>query len=155
LFRRVRNPREHADYSGGLGVLAGDHLKSASDLGIPLVGIGLMYRQGYFEQQLTQDGQQLSIYPSYDFHRCPAALAADPSGAPVRISVQLGSTPLHAQVWLVRVGRVRLFLLDTDIAENSPELRQITYRLYGGEQEMRIRQEILLGIGGLRALKAL
>lgn len=142
-------------YSGGLGILAGDHLKSASDLGIPLVGIGLMYRQGYFEQQITQDGQQLDVYPTHDFHTWPAALAVGPDGNPVRVTVQLGSQPLQAQVWQIKVGRVRLLLLDADIPENAPELRTITHRLYGGDSTMRIRQEILLGIGGMRALKAM
>lgn len=141
-------------YSGGLGVLAGDHLKSASDMGIPLVGIGLMYRQGYFDQQVTQDGQQLDLYPAHDFHTWPATLLQS-GGDALKISVQLGEHPLHAQVWQVKVGRVRLLLLDADLPENTPELRAITYRLYGGDNTMRIRQEILLGIGGMRALKAL
>lgn len=141
-------------YSGGLGVLAGDHLKSASDLGIPLVGVGLLYRQGYFEQQLTQDGQQLEIYPPHDFHLWPCTLVKDGQGNPVRVSVPLEHIELHAQVWLVRVGRVRLYLLDTDVAENPLELRGITSRLYGGDHDLRIRQEIVLGIGGLRVLRA-
>ncbi|MBK8915176.1 MAG: alpha-glucan family phosphorylase [Phycisphaerales bacterium] len=142
-------------YSGGLGVLAGDHLKSASDLGLPLVGIGLMYRQGYFEQQVTQDGQQLDVYPSHDFHTWPAALMRAPSGGIATITVPIAGHTLTAQIWQVKVGRVRLLLLDADLPENPPELRAITHRLYGGDQVMRIRQEVLLGVGGMRALKAL
>ncbi len=142
-------------YSGGLGILAGDHLKAASDLGIPLVGVGLMYRQGYFQQQLTEDGWQLESYPAYDFHQWPVASVHDDAGRPVRVAVPLGGCELHAQVWVVHVGRVRLYLLDADIPENPPELRSVTARLYGGDSEMRVRQEILLAIGGLRALRAL
>ncbi|MGD8450733.1 MAG: alpha-glucan family phosphorylase [Phycisphaerae bacterium] len=141
-------------YSGGLGVLAGDHLKAASDLGVPLVAVGLLYRQGYFEQQLTEDGWQLERYPSYDFHTTPAAPIKDGEGKHLRISVAVGKDTLHAQIWCVHVGRINLYLLDADIPENSPELRTVTSRLYGGDQRMRIRQEILLGIGGLRALDA-
>ncbi len=142
-------------YSGGLGVLAGDHLKSASDLGIPLVGVGLIYRQGYFTQQLTEDGWQLESYPTYDPHQWSATQIKNGDGQPLKISVKLGRQDLHAAVWLVHVGRVRLYLLDADLPENPPEFRAITSRLYGGDRTMRIRQEILLGIGGLRALRAL
>jgi starch phosphorylase len=142
-------------YAGGLGVLAGDHLKSASDLGIPLVGVGLMYRNGYFEQQFTQDGQQLEVYPAHDFHEWPARLVQTERGEPLKIVVHYGDRPLAAQVWTVQVGRVRLILLDADIPDNPPDLRTVTWRLYGGDSEMRIRQEILLGIGGLRALRAM
>lgn len=142
-------------YSGGLGVLAGDHLKSASDLGIPLVAVGLAYRQGYFKQQLTEDGWQLEEYPAHDFHNWPATLCRSADGAALAISVQLGSQVLRAHIWKVAVGRVNLYLLDTDIPENPSELRGITSRLYGGDERVRIRQEILLGVGGLRALVAL
>ncbi|MBL8879672.1 MAG: alpha-glucan family phosphorylase [Phycisphaerales bacterium] len=141
-------------YSGGLGVLAGDHLKSASDLGVPLIGVGLMYRNGYFEQQLTQDGSQLDIYNAYDFHRWPATQALTPEGAPVRVTVHMGEQAVIAQVWTARVGRVRLFLLDADLPDNPPEYRSVTHRLYGGDSTMRIRQEILLGVGGMRVLRA-
>ncbi|TWT45649.1 Glycogen phosphorylase [Phycisphaerae bacterium RAS1] len=141
-------------YSGGLGILAGDHLKSASDLGIPLAAVGLMYRQGYFQQQLTEDGWQLESYPPHDFHGWPVQPALDDKKQPVRITVMLGHYRLTAQVWRVQVGRVTLHLLDADIPENSPELRAVTGKLYGGDQLMRIRQEILLGIGGYRALRA-
>jgi len=141
-------------YSGGLGVLAGDHLKAASDLGIPLVGVGLIYRQGYFEQQLTEDGWQLESYPSYDFHQLAVTLVNDPFGNPLKIQVQLGRRQLTAQIWLAQVGRVKLYLLDSDIPDNEPDLRMVTARLYGGDRRMRIQQEILLGIGGLQALRA-
>ena len=141
-------------YSGGLGVLAGDHLKSASDLGIPLVAVGLAYRQGYFTQQLTEDGWQLESYPTYDLHEWCATPVRDELGHLVKITVPLGTQTLAAAVWLVRVGRVKLYLLDADLPENSPELRAITARLYGGDASMRVRQEILLGVGGMRALRA-
>lgn len=141
-------------YSGGLGVLAGDHLKSASDLGIPLVAVGLAYRQGYFRQQLTEDGWQLESYPVHDPHQWCAMPVNDPQGNQLKISVPVGMHLLTAAIWLVTVGRVRLYLLDTDLPENPPELRSVTARLYGGDRTMRIRQEILLGIGGLRALRA-
>ena len=142
-------------YSGGLGILAGDHLKSASDLGIPLVGVGLLYRQGYFQQRLATDGWQIEEYPALDFYEAPLTQEFDASGAPLRVQVELGKQPLLADIWRVQVGRVPLYLLDADIPENAPELRTITHRLYSGGDEMRIRQEILLGIGGIRALEAL
>ena len=136
-------------YSGGLGALAGDHLKSASDLGIPLTGVGLLYRQGYFRQGLNADGWQQERYPTLD----PHALAVHRlDGAQVHLD--LAGVPLTAQIWRADVGRVRLLMLDTDIEENDPNGRQITDRLYGGGPEHRIRQEILLGIGGVRALDA-
>lgn len=139
-------------YSGGLGVLAGDHLKSASDLGLPLVGVGLFYKQGYFHQQLSMDGWQMENYPSLDLTQLAMRPVREPGGEVLRVTVRIGPRDVHAQVWEVRVGRVRLFLLDTDVPENQPDDREITARLYGGEQATRIRQEALLGIGGLRAL---
>ncbi len=142
-------------YSGGLGVLAGDHLKSASDLGLPLAGIGLLYRQGYFHQYLTNDGYQFEDYPDLDFGMLPITLLRDPQGAPRQISVEMDHHSVHAQIWKAQVGRVPLYLLDANVPENRPEDREITARLYGGDQEMRIRQEILLGIGGMRALDTL
>ena len=142
-------------YSGGLGILAGDHLKSASDLNIPLVGVGLAYQQGYFRQYLTADGWQNERYPDYDFSQMPMELVRDTDQKPITISVDLAGQPLSAQIWKVRVGRIRLYLLDTNIAENPPHFRQITSRLYGGDLEMRIWQEILLGIGGIKALSIL
>lgn len=141
-------------YSGGLGVLAGDHLKSASDLGIPLVAVGLAYRQGYFKQQITEDGWQLESYPVHDLHQWCATPVKDGAGGVLKVSVPLGKQAIVAAVWLVQVGRVRLYILDADVPENPPELRAVTGRLYGGDRTMRIRQEILLGIGGLRALRS-
>ena len=147
-------------YSGGLGILAGDHLKSASDLDIPLVGVGLFYREGYFEQSLGQDGCQREDYPHNDTRDMPVTRAVLPgngaaAGTPVLISVPLPEGLLHATAWRLDVGRVPLFMLDTDIPENPPELRSVTGRLYGGDQLNRLRQEILLGIGGLRLLEAM
>lgn len=142
-------------YSGGLGVLAGDHLKSASDLGLPLVGIGLLYRQGFFHQYLTNDGYQFEDYPDLDFGILPITPLRDERGLPMQISVEMDKHTVSAQVWKIQVGRVPLYALDANIAENRAEDREITARLYGGDQEMRIRQEILLGIGGMRALNAL
>ncbi|GAA5063920.1 alpha-glucan family phosphorylase [Nocardia callitridis] len=142
------------NYSGGLGILAGDHLKAASDLGLPLIGVGLLYRSGYFRQSLTADGWQAEHYPALDPQGLPLRLlTAD--GSPVLIHVAMPDRRvLRARVWIAQVGRVPLLLLDSDIAENDPELRAITDRLYGGDQEHRIRQEILAGIGGVRAVRA-
>ena len=142
-------------YSGGLGVLAGDHLKSASDLGIPLVGIGLLYRQGYFRQYLNNEGWQQEIYPENDFYNLPLTLERDASGKAIEIELEFGPRHFSFHIWRVQVGRVPLYLLDTNLENNSPEDRLITAQLYGGNQEMRILQEILLGIGGVRALRAL
>jgi len=142
-------------YSGGLGVLSGDHLKSASDLGIPLVGIGLFYDEGYFSQQIDKEGWQQESYSEFDPDDLPIEPAQDPDGKPVVISVDTRSGKIYARVWLVGVGRIRLYLLDTDIAENTDEDRHLTARLYGGDQRTRIRQEIMLGVGGMRALSAL
>ncbi|MGY1735610.1 alpha-glucan family phosphorylase [Geodermatophilus sp. SYSU D00684] len=142
-------------YSGGLGILAGDHLKAASDLGVPLIGVGLLYRAGYFEQGLSADGWQLEHYPSLDPHGLPVKLLRQPDGSAVVITVPLpeGRT-LHAHVWRAQVGRVSLLLLDSDIEENAPAERGVTDRLYGGDEDHRLRQEMLLGIGGVRALRA-
>jgi glycogen phosphorylase len=137
-------------YSGGLGILAGDHLKSASDLGVPLVGVGLFYRHGYFRQGLSGDGWQQERFPDQDPWAMALTLCED-----VRVRVELAGQPLEARVWRAEVGRVPLFLLDADVEENAPELRGVTDRLYGGDVEHRLRQEILLGIGGVRALEAL
>lgn len=143
-------------FAGGLGILAGDHLKSASDLGVPLVGVGLLYQQGYFRQYLSQSGWQQEAYEDNDFHNLPLALALGRDGQPVVVQVDLAGHPVYAQVWQVQVGRVPLYLLDTNFDRNArTEDRDITDQLYGGDREMRIRQEILLGIGGYRALKAL
>ncbi len=143
-------------FAGGLGILAGDHLKSASDLGVPLVGVGLLYQQGYFRQYLSQSGWQQESYVDNDFHNLPVSVAHRPDGSPVIVEVDLAGQPVRAQVWRVQVGRVPLYLLDTNIPDNPrPEDRGITNQLYGGDREMRIRQEILLGIGGYRALQAI
>lgn len=142
-------------YSGGLGVLAGDHLKAASDLGIPLVGVGLMYREGYFRQYLNAEGWQQERYPENDFFHLPLIPETNEDGSPKKISVSLPGRELHSRIWRLQVGRVPLYLLDTNIPENNESDRQITGRLYGGDHEMRIKQEILLGIGGVRALQAI
>ncbi|MBN1493251.1 MAG: alpha-glucan family phosphorylase [Candidatus Omnitrophica bacterium] len=142
-------------YSGGLGVLAGDHLKSASEIGIPLIGVGLLYHQGYFNQYLNLDGWQQEEFRDNDFFTMPLELQKDDKGKTITISVTLPGGEVHAQIWKLQVGRVPLFLLDTNIDSNSPEHRQITACLYGGDTSMRISQEILLGIGGIRALRAL
>ena len=142
-------------YSGGLGTLAGDHLKSASDLGLPLVGVGLLYRQGYFHQYLTQDGYQFEDYPDVNFSQLPVTPVRDKDGRHLTINVDVGGHNVVTLVWKALVGRVVLYLMDANLPTNRPEDRDITCRLYGGDQEMRIRQEIVLGIGGLRALNAL
>lgn len=142
-------------YSGGLGILAGDHLKSASDLNMPLSAIGLAYQHGYFHQYMTPDGWQQEWYPEYDFEQLPMQRVLTSKGTPLTIELHIENKPLHAQLWSVAVGRIALYLLDTNIPENSPEFRKMTARLYGGSTEMRLWQEILLGIGGIRALQAL
>lgn len=143
-------------FAGGLGMLAGDHLKSASDLGLPLVGVGLLYQQGYFRQYLNQAGWQQEAYENNDFHNLPVSVATDDAGRPIVVQVEFPERPVFAQVWRVQVGRVPLYLLDTNIDANArPEDRDITDQLYGGDREMRIKQEIVLGIGGYRALLAL
>ena len=143
------------NYSGGLGVLAGDHLKAASDLNVPLTGIGLLYQQGYFRQYLNVDGWQQERYPVNDFYTMPLTLVKNADGEPIVISIELAGDMAYAQIWKVQVGRIDLYLLDTNIPVNSPEIQELTDQLYGGDREMRIKQEILLGIGGLRALHAL
>jgi starch phosphorylase len=142
-------------FAGGLGVLAGDHLKSASDLGLPLVGVGLLYQQGYFRQYLNEAGWQQEAYEDNDFHNLPIKLVRDEDGSPMHVKVPHPGREVTVQVWRAQVGRVPLYLLDTNIPENSPEDRDITDQLYGGTEELRIRQEMVLGIGGYRALKAL
>ncbi|KAF0220795.1 MAG: starch [Geobacteraceae bacterium] len=142
-------------YSGGLGVLSGDHLKSASDLGIPLVGIGLLYRQGYFRQYLNIEGWQQEYYPENDFYNLPLRLERDANRVPLYVELDFPGRKIKAHIWRVQIGRIPLYLLDTNLEENTPEDREITAQLYGGDQELRIRQEILLGIGGIRALHLL
>jgi len=142
-------------YSGGLGVLAGDHLKSASDLGLPLVGVGLLYSQGYFRQYLNADGWQQEAYPNYDYANSPAQMCIRQDGTPFTIEVEYPAHKVTVQVWKMNVGRITLYLLDTNIPSNAHTDREVTSRLYGGDLEMRIRQEILLGIGGMQVLAEL
>src|SRR5438034_9762309 len=142
-------------YSGGLGILAGDHLKTASDLGVPVVGVGLLYRSGYFRQSLSREGWQQETYPVIDPDGLPLTLLRDSDGTPLRVTVDLpGQRRLVAQVWKAQVGRVPLLLLDSDIQDNEPAEREVTDRLYGGGSEHRLQQEMLLGIGGVRAIRA-
>jgi glycogen phosphorylase len=142
-------------YSGGLGILAGDHLKAASDLGVPLIGVGLLYRHGYFTQSLSAEGWQAERYPASDPNGLPLTLLRDGAGSPVRIWVALADgAALAAQVWIAQVGRIPLLLLDSYVEENEPALREVTDRLYGGGTDHRLNQELLLGIGGVRALRA-
>jgi starch phosphorylase len=142
-------------YSGGLGVLAGDHVKSASDLGIPFVGVGLFYRQGYFQQRIDANGSQQESYPTTDPALVPVELVKHPNGNPILCTVLIGSSPVHFQGWKVNVGRSILYLLDTDILENAEHFRGLTALAYGGDMNTRIRQEIVLGIGGVRFLREL
>jgi glycogen phosphorylase len=142
-------------YSGGLGVLAGDTIKSASDLNVPLVGIGLLYQEGYFCQYLSADGWQMERYPVNDLDTMPVTLVRDQKGKPITVSVDFKGEPVQILIWRINVGRVPLYMLDTNIAVNPPDFRRTTAQLYGGDREMRLRQEIVLGIGGVRALKAL
>ena len=142
-------------YSGGLGVLSGDHIKSASDLDVPLVGVGLFYGQGYFRQRLDAAGWQREEYAEVDLARLPLEPALGADGHPVMLEIETGDGMLHARVWRAAVGRRTLLLLDSDVEDNTPEDRGLTARLYGGDVRVRIRQELLLGIGGVRALHAL
>ncbi len=143
------------NYSGGLGILAGDHLKSASDLGVPLIAVGLLYRLGYFRQSLTADGWQHETYPAYDPQGLPLRLLTTATGEPALVDLTMPEgAQLRARIWVAQVGRVPLLLLDSDVPENEHEMRGVTDRLYGGDQEHRIKQEILAGIGGVRAIRA-
>ncbi len=142
-------------YSGGLGVLAGDHLKSASDLDLPLVGVGLLYQQGYFRQFLHSDGWQQERYPDNDFYNMPVQPVLNAEGESLEISIEFPGRTVFAQVWVTQVGRIPLYLLDTNIAANQDSDTNITDQLYGGDYEMRLKQEMVLGIGGFRALEAM
>jgi starch phosphorylase len=142
-------------YAGGLGVLAGDHCKEASDLGVPLIGVGFMYPQGYFHQHVSAEGWQEESYERLNWADAPIEPAMTPDGQPCITAVPLGDRSVLVAVWRVRVGRVDLYLLDTDLEENAPWDRELSARLYGGDRETRVQQEIILGIGGVRALKAL
>ncbi|HWH27812.1 MAG TPA: alpha-glucan family phosphorylase [Mycobacteriales bacterium] len=141
-------------YSGGLGILAGDHLKAASDLGVPILGVGLLYRAGYFKQSLNAEGWQQERYPPLDPYGLPLTLLTSADGAPVHVQVELPGRTLHAQVWRAQVGRVTLLLLDSDVELNGEAERQVTDRLYGGGTDHRLHQELLLGVGGVRAIRA-
>lgn len=142
-------------YSGGLGILAGDHLKSASDLNLPLVAVGLFYGEGYFRQNMTTDGWQQEHYPRHDFNQLPVRPVLDQGGNEVRFSMQLRGEQLEVKLWKAEVGRISLYLMDCNLPENPAHLRGITDRLYGGDLEMRLKQEFLLGVGGIRALSSL
>jgi starch phosphorylase len=142
-------------YSGGLGVLAGDHLKSASDLGLPLVGVGLLYQEGYFSQYLNADGWQQERYPLNDFYNMPLHLERNPDGSELRIEVDYPGRKVYARIWRVQVGTVPLYLMDTNIEPNSAYDQDISDQLYGGDKTLRMHQEIMLGIGGVKMLKAL
>src|SRR4051812_2709715 len=142
-------------YAGGLGVLAGDHCKEAGDLGVPLIGVGFMYPQGYFHQHVSAEGWQEESYQRLRWADAPIEPATTPDGKPCITAVPLGDRTVLVAVWRVRIGRVKLYLLDTDLEENAPWDRELSARLYGGDRETRIQQEIILGIGGVRALKAL
>ncbi|WP_372736567.1 alpha-glucan family phosphorylase, partial [Nocardioides sp.] len=142
-------------YSGGLGILAGDHLKAASDLGVPIVGVGLLYKHGYFKQSLSREGWQQETYPVLDPDGLPISALLEPDGSRATISIdQPGSPPLVARIWVAKVGRVPLLMLDTDVEGNPDHYVDVTDRLYGGNSEHRLRQELLLGVGGVRALRA-
>jgi starch phosphorylase len=142
-------------YSGGLGILSGDHCKSASDQGIPLVGVGLLYNQGYFQQLINGEGWQEAVYARLDFSQMPISRALGDDGEPIVVSVEMPDRVTHGMVWRVQVGRVPVYLLDTDIEQNSDEDRRLSSQLYGGDRDMRISQEIMLGMGGVKALNAL
>jgi len=142
-------------YSGGLGVLAGDHMKSASDMALPLVGVGLLYRKGYFRQTIDADGHQEHAYPDYDLNRLPLLRASDTNGDALRVTVPLPGRDLTVGVWVAQVGRVPVLLLDTDVPENTDADRPITAILYVRGREMRLHQELVLGVGGVRAIRAL
>ncbi|WP_432479625.1 alpha-glucan family phosphorylase [Nocardioides sp. GXQ0305] len=142
-------------YSGGLGILAGDHLKAASDLGVPLVGVGLLYRHGYFKQALSREGWQQETYPVLDPDELPLSLLHEPDGSRAKVRITIDTdAELVARIWVAHVGRIPLLLLDTDVEENPDHFRAVTDRLYGGTSEHRLRQELLLGVGGVRALRA-
>ena len=142
-------------YSGGLGVLAGDHVKEASDLGLPFVAVGFLYRQGYFQQKINSEGWQENVFENYDFNNFPVESALNKNGDEIFIPINILGKTVYVKIWKLSVGRINLYLLDTDIPQNDPEERLLTSRLYGGDSEMRIKQEILLGIAGVKALREL
>lgn len=142
-------------YSGGLGVLSGDHCKEASDLNLPFIGVGFLYPQGYFTQRIDPAGRQQAEYEKIDFAEMPVTAAVDPQGNEILINVDLPGRTVYAKVWRIQVGRIPIFLMDTDVVRNAPQDRELSARLYGGDREMRISQEVVLGIGGVRAVRAL
>src|ERR671925_181344 len=142
-------------YAGGLGVLAGDHCKEASDLGIPLIGVGFMYPQGYFHQRMSSEGWQEEVYEHLGWDHAPVEQAVTEGGKPCMLPVPLGNRVVYVSVWCVRLSRVKIYLLDTSIEDNAPADRELSARLYGGDRETRLQQEIILGIGGGRVLRAL
>ncbi|MEM9773096.1 MAG: alpha-glucan family phosphorylase [Chloroflexota bacterium] len=142
-------------YSGGLGILSGDHIKEAGDLGLPFIGVGFMYPQGYFRQKIPSHGWQEAHYQHLDLEKSPIQIARDDDGNEIQISVEIGDQTVFAHIWHIQVGRANLYMLDTDVEANAPWNRELSARLYGGDTETRIRQEIMLGIGGVRALRAL
>ncbi len=142
-------------YAGGLGVLAGDSLKEASDLGLPIVGVGLLYQHGYFTQRITEDGWQEALYERLDLENLPLTRVTGPDGQPLQVEVAIAGRPVRAQIWRLQIGRIPLYLLDTHLPDNAPPDRELSARLYDGDPERRIAQEMILGIGGVRALRAL
>lgn len=145
----------HPIYSGGLGLLAGDHCKSASDLGLPFIGVGLLYKHGYFTQKINGEGRQEAEYPHLNFFELPIAPVNNTDGSQLAVSVEMPGRTIYVQVWKTKVGRVSIYLLDTDTPKNIAEDRHLTGQLYGGDRQYRISQEILLGVGGVRALRAM
>lgn len=142
-------------YSGGLGLLSGDHLKSASDLGIPFVAVGLLYKNGYFHQKINVRGEQCSEYHNIDLYNLPILPVKDENNNDVIIDVDMGDKKIYIKLWQIQVGRIKLYLMDSDIDQNPEELKDTTLRLYGGDRDMRIRQEIVLGMGGIKVLERL
>ena len=142
-------------YAGGLGVLSGDHLKGASDLGLPMVAVGFLYTQGYFSQKITEDGWQEARNVRLKFEDMPILVLNDQDGKPLTVCVELPGRDVQARIWQIQVGRISLFLLDTDVEGNSYSDRELTARLYSNDLDLRISQEIILGVGGVRALRAL
>src|SRR5262245_18622568 len=140
------------NYSGGLGILSGDHCKSASDLGLPFVAVSLLYRHGYFKQQINKDGWQESLELNQNFTHLPVREVRNAQGQPIVVRVQVIDRSIAVKVWQLAIGRITLYLLDTDLPDNAPQDREITAQLYGGDHERRIQQEIVLGIGGVHAL---
>ncbi len=142
-------------YSGGLGILSGDHCKAASDLGLPFIGVGFLYPQGYFTQRIDREGQQQAEYEKIDFAEVPAKPALNAEGNEIIINVDLPGRTVYAKIWKIQVGRIPIYLMDTDVPRNAPQDRELGARLYGGDREMRLSQEVVLGIGGVRAVRAL